>query len=269
MLAKRSAITDRAAARARRDGRLRGRGPPSRASRPTASSSFLTRCRPPRLWWSAHSSEVLRRSGCHTVADVRQVHRRRRCDVRWCCGGRAPAQLSANGRDERRVVPDAPEKSIGPQTFAQDVADLCRGEPSRLAERTTATLRHLGCGGDHCRRSPVPWLPAPSPAPGPWPTPPIPVRWSSVVVELLHGDVPPAGPVRLLGVRITQLVLGEPRRTSSRWRRGAAGRTRSERRTPRGPLLSAAPAAVPPRCWRPSGPGCASGESAPRHAQPR
>jgi DNA polymerase IV len=52
------------------------------------------------------------------------------------------------GRDERSVVPHAPEKSIGAEeTFASDIDDarLIRKELLRLSERTARSLRSSGC----------------------------------------------------------------------------------------------------------------------------
>ena len=54
------------------------------------------------------------------------------------------------GRDERRVVPHEPDKSIGAEeTFARDVddPDVVRRELLRLAERTAARLRTAGLAG--------------------------------------------------------------------------------------------------------------------------
>src|SRR5437868_397742 len=56
----------------------------------------------------------------------------------------------ANGRDDRRVVPNLPEKSVGAeQTFARDEADrtALRRELLRLVDRATAALRRRGLRG--------------------------------------------------------------------------------------------------------------------------
>src|SRR4029079_17826890 len=54
------------------------------------------------------------------------------------------------GRDERRVVPHEPDKSIGAEeTFGRDVDDpeVVRRELLRLAERTGGRLRTAGLAG--------------------------------------------------------------------------------------------------------------------------
>ena len=102
------------------------------------------------LWGvGQRTAEALHRLGCRTVADVAATPLP---SLRRAVGAAAAEQLHglAAGRDERRVVPDAAEKSIGAeQTFAQDVVDraVLRRELLRLAERTTATLRRRGLRG--------------------------------------------------------------------------------------------------------------------------
>ncbi len=86
------------------------------------------------------------------AASARAAHGRRPCPGACrapCSGPSAPAagaHLAALswGRDERRVVPAEPDKSIGSEeTFARDVDDpeVVLRELLRLAERTAARLR--------------------------------------------------------------------------------------------------------------------------------
>ncbi|HEX2299782.1 MAG TPA: DNA polymerase IV, partial [Pseudonocardiaceae bacterium] len=102
------------------------------------------------LWGvGQRTAEALGRLGCRTVADVANTPLP---VLRRAVGVAAAEHLHelALGRDERRVVPDAPEKSVGAEeTFAQDVADrrMLRRELLRLAERITATLRGRGLRG--------------------------------------------------------------------------------------------------------------------------
>jgi DNA polymerase-4 len=118
----------------------------------------------------------------------------------------------ANGRDDRRVVPDLPEKSVGAEeTFAHDVADrtVLRRELLRLVERSTAGLRHRGLRGrtialkirypDFTTVSRSRTLTAPTDSAQ---------AVFSVAAELLDTHRPQGMAVRLLGVRVEQLIRG-------------------------------------------------------------
>lgn len=88
-------------------------------------------------------AELLRRLGLHTVGDLART---REETLQRALGPAAGAHLSALawGRDERRVVPGEPEKSIGAEeTFGRDVddAEVVLRELLRLSERTAARLR--------------------------------------------------------------------------------------------------------------------------------
>jgi DNA polymerase-4 len=118
----------------------------------------------------------------------------------------------ANGRDDRRVVPNLPEKSVGAeQTFARDEADrtALRRELLRLIERATAALRHRGLRGrtitlkirhpDFTTISRSRTLADPTDSTH---------TVYAVAAELLDAHLPPGMLVRLLGVRIDQLSRG-------------------------------------------------------------
>jgi DNA polymerase-4 len=100
------------------------------------------------LWGvGRQTGQVLARLGLHTVADIAQTPIG---SLERELGRAAAAHLSglAAGRDVRRVVPGAQEKSIGAEeTFATDVTDpeVIRRELLRLAGRTARGLRGSGC----------------------------------------------------------------------------------------------------------------------------
>lgn len=102
------------------------------------------------LWGvGARTAEHLARLGLDTVADIAVTPLPR---LRKMIGVAAAEHLHAlaNGRDDRAVVPDAPDKSIGAEeTFDVDQHDreMLRRELLRLAERTAATLRSRGVRG--------------------------------------------------------------------------------------------------------------------------
>ncbi|MGH3915417.1 MAG: DNA polymerase Y family protein, partial [Pseudonocardiaceae bacterium] len=102
------------------------------------------------LWGvGQRTAEVLHRWGCRTVADVANTPLPA---LRRAVGAAVAEHLHemAEGRDDRRVVPDASEKSVGAEeTFAEDVVDpqVLRRELLRLSERTTAALRRRGLRG--------------------------------------------------------------------------------------------------------------------------
>jgi DNA polymerase IV len=102
------------------------------------------------LWGvGPQTGEVLRRLGLKTVGDIALLSRR---TLERAVGDSLGAHLHhlANGRDDRSVTPHEPAKSVGSEnTYAQDLddkAELLR-EILRLADRTAARLRAKGlCG---------------------------------------------------------------------------------------------------------------------------
>jgi DNA polymerase-4 len=166
---------------------------------------------PPSALWGVgqRTAQVLRRLGCATVADVASIPLPA---LRRAVGTAQAAHLHelANGRDNRRVIPDLAEKSLGAEeTFAHDVADrtVLRRELLRLVERATATLRRRGLRGR---------------------TIALKIRYSdfttitrsrtladptdsaravyAVAGDLLDAHRPAGAPVRLLGVRMEHLI---------------------------------------------------------------
>jgi DNA polymerase-4 len=92
------------------------------------------------------TEEVLRRLGLHTVGDIANTPVG---TLQRALGPAAGSHLSALawGRDERRVTPQEPDKSIGAEeTFPVDVDDpaVVTRELLRLSERTAARLRASG-----------------------------------------------------------------------------------------------------------------------------
>jgi DNA polymerase IV len=102
------------------------------------------------LWGVGEKTEqVLVRLGLHTVGDLAGTPL---ATLQRALGPAAGAHLHALawGRDERRVEPEEPDRSIGAEhTFARDVDDpvIVRRELLRLAERSAARLRHAGAAG--------------------------------------------------------------------------------------------------------------------------
>jgi DNA polymerase-4 len=100
------------------------------------------------LWGvGQQTGQVLARLGLRTVGDIAQAPIG---SLERELGRAAAAHLSAlaAGRDERRVVPGAREKSIGAEeTFPADVGDpeVIRRELLRLSGRTARGLRAAGC----------------------------------------------------------------------------------------------------------------------------
>lgn len=161
------------------------------------------------LWGvGARTAEQLARVGLSTVADVAATPLPR---LRRVIGNAMAGHLHAlaNGIDNRPVVPDSPEKSIGAEeTFDVDQHDrnVLRRELLRLSERTATSLRSRGIRGR---------------------TVSIKVRFSDFTTitrsrtlpvatdvtqevyrtacRLLAEQVPP-GAVRLIGVRVEQLA---------------------------------------------------------------
>ena len=102
------------------------------------------------LWGVGEKTEeALTRLGLRTVGDLAQTPV---TTLQRALGPAVGAHLSALawGRDERRVVPHEPDKSIGAEeTFARDIddPDVIRRELLRLSERTAARLRESGAVG--------------------------------------------------------------------------------------------------------------------------
>ncbi len=102
------------------------------------------------LWGVGEKTEKeLTRLGLHTVGDIANTPVQ---TLVRALGQAAGSHLHALswGRDERRVVPHEPDKSIGAEeTFARDVddPDVVRRELLRLAEKTAARLRAAGLAG--------------------------------------------------------------------------------------------------------------------------
>ncbi len=99
------------------------------------------------LWGvGEHTGKVLAGLGLRTVADIAHAPQ---STLEHGLGRAAGAHLRALawGRDDRKVVPGALEKSIGAEeTFATDVADpqVIRRELLRLSGRTASSLRSAG-----------------------------------------------------------------------------------------------------------------------------
>jgi DNA polymerase-4 len=109
--------------------------------------SFLHPLPTSALWGVGEkTATALGRLGLRTVGDLAQVPVP---TLQRALGPGAGAHLAALawGRDERRVVPSEPDKSIGAEeTFGRDVdePDVVLREVLRLAERTAARLREQG-----------------------------------------------------------------------------------------------------------------------------
>lgn len=102
------------------------------------------------LWGvGKRTAERLSEVGLEMVADVAQTPLPRLRRVLGVAGAEHLHAL-ANGRDERAVVPDAAEKSVGAEeTFEVDHFDrqVLMRELLRLAERTAGSLRQRGLSG--------------------------------------------------------------------------------------------------------------------------
>ena len=113
----------------------------------TAVVAFLHPLPVGALWGVGEKTEqALRALGLHTVGDLAQVPV---ATLQRALGVAVGSQLAALswGRDDRVVVPQEPDKSMGAeQTFSVDVDDpvVIARELLRLAERTAARLRAAG-----------------------------------------------------------------------------------------------------------------------------
>jgi len=110
--------------------------------------SFLHPLPVSALWGvGERTGAVLARLGLRTVGDLANTPV---STLEHELGKASAAHLSALawGRDDRRVIPDTPDKSVGAEeTFATDIGDpeLIRRELLRLAGRTARGLRSSGC----------------------------------------------------------------------------------------------------------------------------
>jgi DNA polymerase IV len=162
------------------------------------------------LWGvGAATAETLRRLGLKTVGDVATIPRRTlERAIGDATGGHL--HLLANGIDDRPVIPDGPAKSVGSDL---DDNEIILREVLRLADRTASRLREKGM----CGRTVT-----------------LKVRWSNFktitrsrtmeaefdnaaeiyeAVKGLYLKLDPQRPrIRLLGVAVSSLASGPPRR---------------------------------------------------------
>ncbi|EID55867.1 DNA polymerase IV [Saccharomonospora xinjiangensis] len=118
---------------------------------PVSETTAFLRPLPVSALWGVgpKSAEVLRGHGLRTIADIAATPLDRL--RRWV--GVASAEhlhALAHGRDERAVVPDTEEKSLGAErTFDTDLADRYEQERQllHLAEKVASTLRGRGLRG--------------------------------------------------------------------------------------------------------------------------
>jgi DNA polymerase IV len=168
------------------------------------------------LWGvGATTAETLRRLGLKTVGHVATIPRQTlERAIGDATGGHL--HLLANGVDDRPVTPDGPAKSVGSEeTFSSDLDDteIILREVLRLADRTASRLREKGM----CGRTVT-----------------LKVRWSNFktitrsrtmpaefdnaaeiyeAVKDLYLKLDPQRPrIRLLGVAVSSLAPGPPRR---------------------------------------------------------
>lgn len=164
------------------------------------------------LWGvGQRTEEALRRWGCRTVADVANMPV---AGLRRAVGRAAAEHLHqlACGQDDRPVVPDLPEKSVGAEeTFSTDLADrqVLRRELLRLVDRVASTLRRRGLHGRtitlKVRFPDFTTITRSRTLSNPTATGPV---IFGVATDVLDGSVPEGAAVRLLGVRVEQLVRG-------------------------------------------------------------
>ena len=183
---------------------------------PDGVSAFLHPLPVTALWGVGEAiGEALRRLGIKTVGDLAAIPRR---TLERAVGDSLGAHLAhlAAGEDDRAVTPHEPAKSVGSEeTFAADLdaSDAILREILRLADRTAGRLRAKGL----CGRTVT-----------------LKVRWSNfqtitrsrtlpaevdtaadvyAVARELYAKLAPGNPrVRLLGVSVSSLVPGPPRR---------------------------------------------------------
>ena len=117
---------------------------------PEAAEDFLHPLPLTALWGvGQQTGEALRKLGLRTVGDVAKLSKR---TLERAIGEALGAHLHdlANGRDERRVTPNEPARSVGSEeTFARDIdsSEEVLRELLRLSDRTADRLREKGlCG---------------------------------------------------------------------------------------------------------------------------
>jgi DNA polymerase IV len=177
---------------------------------PAADSLVFLHPLPVSALWGVgeRTAAQLARVGLATVGDIAAISLPR---LRRVVGVAVADHLHelANGRDERAVVPDSPDKSIGAEeTFDVDHHDrhLLRRELLRLAEKTAGTLRSRGLRGrtvsikvrfaDFTTITRSRTLPVATD---------VTQEVYRTASRLLADQVPP-GAVRLIGVRVEQLT---------------------------------------------------------------
>ncbi len=164
------------------------------------------------LWGvGLRTEEALHALGCRTVADVAAMPLPA---LRRGVGVAVAEHLHslAQGSDDRAVVPDSAEKSVGAEeTFEVDVADRqqLHRELLRLCERTTGSLRRRGLRGrtvalklrfpDFTTITRSRTLPEPVDGGR---------AVYAVARDLLDSHLPAGARIRLIGVRVEQLVVG-------------------------------------------------------------
>ncbi|MFD2491644.1 DNA polymerase IV [Amycolatopsis jiangsuensis] len=163
------------------------------------------------LWGvGKRTEELVQRHGWYTIADIAAAPPAR---LRRALGRAMGEHLwaLANGHDDRAVVPESAEKSIGAEhTFEVDVADRAElgVELLRLSERVGATLRSRGLRGrtvsikvrfdDFRTITRARTVPAATDVARE-------IHRSAVDLLTEHA---PTGPVRLIGVRVESLDTG-------------------------------------------------------------
>ncbi|MDQ4057623.1 MAG: DNA polymerase IV, partial [Actinomycetota bacterium] len=168
------------------------------------------------LWGvGAATSETLRRLGLKSVGDIAAMpHRTLQRAVGDSLG--AHLHLLSRGIDERPVTPEDPAKSVGSEeTFLEDLddtADILR-EILRLADRTASRMRSKGlCGRTvtlKVRFSNFKTITRSHTVTGELDTP----AEIYAVAKALYLKLDPERPrIRLLGVAVTSLAPGPPRR---------------------------------------------------------
>ena len=168
------------------------------------------------LWGvGAATSETLRRLGLKNVGDIAAMPRR---TLQRAVGDSLGAHLHllSRGIDERPVTPEEPAKSVGSEeTFLEDLDDTAEilREVLRLADRTASRMRSKGlCGRTvtlKVRFSNFKTITRSHTLTGELDTP----AEIYAVAKALYLKLDPERPrIRLLGVAVTSLAPGPPRR---------------------------------------------------------
>jgi DNA polymerase-4 len=186
------------------------------------------------LWGvGPQTEETLRRLGMKTVADLARLSRR---TLERALGEALGAHLHAlaNGIDERAVIVDEPSKSVGSEeTYERDLdsSEEVLRELLRLADRTAGRLRTKGlCGRTvtvKIRFSNFKTITRSKTLPGEVDTTADIYDVAKALYERLHPDRPR---IRLVGVSVSALAPGPPRRQLDLLSDGGEGRAADERR---------------------------------------